>query len=210
MVDSKVMKDINSIIKKLIFTGLCCSVLYFLVINRLPVNIPPLNDFPVRSVNIAKTNNDLAQKIREIKAMNQQIAEIQQKEPELRKNAENVPEHSVFILNQKKDKVVDIPSILVYLEQVGKKTGAAVDKIDVQGAENSSDSNGKQTAKASGPADSEGQELVVTGTSTYQGFINYLREIQINTKESITVKDYNLSYADPVTSLWKFELKISL
>ncbi len=194
--DKRVKKEINRIAAYLFFTLVCIAVLYIICADTLPVNIPFLEDIPVRDSYIAGAKAEISTRINGIKEMNEKLREISLREPELRKSAEELSRNSIFMLSRSKSRVVDIPSILVYLEQTGKNTGIKVKRIDILPPE---DSSGLKK-----------QVLTISAAGSYLNFIDYLREIQINTREMIAVEEFRLNYADPATSLWDIELKISL
>ncbi len=195
-VDKRIKKEINKITAYLFFTVVCILALYIICVDTLPVNIPYLDSIPVRDSYIAKTKTEISTRINGIEEMNEKLREISLREPELRESAEELSRNSIFMLSRSKDRVVDIPSILVYLEQTGKNTGIKVNRIDILPPE---DSGGLSK-----------QVLTISAAGSYLSFIDYLREIQINTREMIAVEGFRLDYADPVTSIWNIEIKISL
>jgi hypothetical protein len=197
--------DYSSLILKGIIIIILLTALF-----ALNLDIPGI---PINKAKLFKMGKELSQKTQEINKMNQQINEIQKKEPEFRNSVDQMSQNAGLYLTKKKDRVVEIPSILVYLEQVAKKRGLTIKKIDIIGLENkSATSETVENAPKNGLKGTTAgrNEILITGSGSYGSFVSYLEDIQIGTKELINIEDFKLSPSDKTLNYCDIELKISL
>ena len=197
--------DYSSLILKGIIIVILLAALFALNLDILGI--------PINNAKLSKMGKEVSRKTQEINNMNLQISEIQKKEPEFRNSVDQMSANAGLYLTKKKERVIEMPSILVYLEQVGKKRGLKIKNIDIIGLENKSASS--ETVKnASGnglKATTAGRnEILITGSGSYGSFVSYLEDIQIGTKELINIEDFKLSPSDKTLNYCDIELKISL
>lgn len=167
-------------------------------------------NLPINSGKLTQMKESLNTKGEEIKRMNEEIREIDQKKDQLRKNAEELSKNSLFLLNRGKSRVIDIPSILVYLEQIGSNAGLKVNSLEIVGTGTSGTSIPGDVKSFPVTATGSKQEIVISLTGSYKNFGRYLSEIQVNTRELIAVEGFRMSRSEDQDGVFDIELKISL
>ncbi|MGE5474770.1 MAG: hypothetical protein ACM3UU_11175 [Ignavibacteriales bacterium] len=190
-------KKIKSIVIKLIICVFFIAVLLY-VETSLGYKAIPFN-----RVSINETKNDIKSKNQQVMEMNSELTRVSKKVPLLIKNGDKLTNNALIAVNKKEEGIIDIPSILVYLEQTGKNTGLIVKKIDIEGlndTEKSMAANNKNIKK----------KLVITASGSYKSFCDYIKEIQINTKEKILIEGFKFTSNDSAMSTCKVEIEISL
>ncbi|MGE5328236.1 MAG: hypothetical protein ACM3KR_01855 [Deltaproteobacteria bacterium] len=191
-------KNVKSLIIKII-------ICLFLVIGLLLIESSfGYSKMPINRMTLNQTKDDIKSKMQQVINMDTKISEISQKAPELVKNADKLTNNALLGINKQRGNVTDIPAILVYLEQTGKNAGLVVKKIDIEGLDNTGKSveNSNQNNYAN--------KLIITAAGSYKGFCDYIKEIQINTKEKITIEGFKFTSIDGAMSNCKAVIEISL
>jgi len=189
-------------IKSLIIKIIIC--LFFIAVLLLVESGFGYSKIPFNRIVVNETKNDMNSKMKQVIEMNRKIIEISKKTPVLVKNADKLTNNALVAMNKKEGSIKDIPSILVYLEQTGKNAELIVKKIDIEALDDTA--KPKQTAQQK----DTGNKLIITATGSYKSFCNYIREIQINTKEKITVEGFKFISIDSTMNVCKVEIEISL
>jgi len=192
--DKKVRNLIIKVIICLVFIGLILLIESSLGYSRIPFNRIAVNE----------TNNNTKLKIKKVIDMNQKILEMRKQTLELVNKANKLTEDELISINRNEESIIDIPSIFVYLEQTGKNVGVIVKNIEIPGLGETGKSLDTVQQK------NTGQKIIITATGSYKGFSDYIREIQINTKEKITVDGFNFNSVDSTMKTGSMEIEISL
>lgn len=190
-------KKVKSLVIKLI---ICILLAAFLVFMETSWGYKKI---PFNRISINETKNDIKSKIQQVNKMNTELSEIGKKTPMLVKNADKIKNSVLTAKSSNKESLIDIPSMLVYLEQTGKNTGLVVKKIDIGGL---SDIAKSRTANNK----DIGKKLIITAVGSYKSFSDYIKEIQINTKERITIEGFKFLSSENSMSTCQIEIEISL
>jgi len=191
-------KNIKSLIIKIIFC------LFFIAGLLMMESSFGYLKVPINRIALNETKDDINLKMQQVMNMNTKISEIGRKTPVLVKNADKLTQNALAGINKEEGSVTDIPAILVYLEQTGKNAGLTVKKIDIEGLGDTDKSVETINQK------NLGKKLIITATGSYKSFCDYIREIQINTKEKISVEGFKFASIDSAMSTCKVEIEISL
>lgn len=159
---------------------------------------------PFNRVALNELKKDTDSKVKQIKSMNQQIEDMNKNMPALIKNADKLAKNALVAVDRKEENMVDIPSILVYVEQTGKDVGLTVKKIDIAGLDNSG-----KSLQAAQRKDGR-QNLNIAAKGSYKSLVDFLREIQINTNKKITVEGFKFTSIDKAMKTCSVELEISI
>jgi len=192
--DKKVKNLIIKVIICAVFIGLILLIESSLGYSRIPFN----------RITVNETKENMKLKIKKVTDMNRKILEISKRTPELVNKADKLTNDGIASINRKEESIIDIPSIFVYLEQTGKNVGVTVKNIEIPGLGEAGKSLDTVQQK------NTGQKLVITATGSYKSFSDYIREIQINTKEKITVNGFNFNSVDSTMNTGSMEIEISL
>lgn len=166
---------------------------------------------PITKGSIALLSQELKTKLDEMQHMSSRIQDISLKIPELKESVEAISQNPILTVSKERNRVVDVPSLLAYLEQTGKESGVTVKEMDIVGQQGDYGiSSRDETVNAQINSRLSGRRLVVTAEGTYESFIDYLGEIQINTREMINIQGLKVTSIDKKVNLYKIEFTISL
>lgn len=175
---------------KLIFSLVIILFLIFVKSEKLV-------DYVLPQLNIVENiKGDYRLQVQSINQSNKLVNEVFNNLPQIRTNIETIKNQPELLLNNNRQRIIDLPSLLVYFEKIGNLTGTLVKEINIPNIQ--------------AVQNSQKIDIVISANGSYSSLSNYVNQIQMNTKEYMKIEEFELIEDAVLPKTYNIQLKISI